>query len=111
MVELDGALIATVVGGTRPTAVAKAARALRRRVELARSMLLLMTPSLGLVPGASIPSSTWRLVHEDPHILIVNKGPGLLTVPGRGPGKEDSLVTRLREAGYSEIEHVPHRAF
>ena len=68
-----------------------------------------MTP-LGLVPGASLPSSSWSIVHEDPHLLIVDKGSGLLTVPGRGEGKEDSLVTRLRTAGYSEVEHVPHRA-
>lgn len=35
-------------------------------------------------------------VHADKALLVVNKPSGLLSVPGRGPGKEDCLVARVR---------------
>ncbi len=41
---------------------------------------------------------TWSLVHEDPHLLVVNKPSGLLSVPGRGPDKQDCLWTQVRGA-------------
>lgn len=36
------------------------------------------------------------ICHQDDHLLIVNKPAGLLAVPGRGPGKQDCLLTRLQ---------------
>ncbi len=39
---------------------------------------------------------TLDIVYQDPHIIIVNKDAGLLSVPGRGPQKRDSVETRLR---------------
>ena len=42
-----------------------------------------------LVPGASLLSSTYKVLHSDDALLVVDKGAGLLTVPGRGEGKED----------------------
>ena len=61
------------------------------------------------VPGASLPHATWRPVLVEPELLVVDKGAGLLTVPGRGEGKADCLVSRLQAAGFPEIQHVPHR--
>jgi tRNA pseudouridine32 synthase/23S rRNA pseudouridine746 synthase len=46
-----------------------------------------MTPSL---PTPSVP-----LVYQDDALLIANKPSGLLTVPGRGPEKQDCLINRL----------------
>jgi tRNA pseudouridine32 synthase / 23S rRNA pseudouridine746 synthase len=34
---------------------------------------------------------------EDAHLLVVNKPPGLLAVPGRGPDKQDCLLHRLQD--------------
>lgn len=36
------------------------------------------------------------VVFEDAHLLVVNKPSGLLSVPGRGPDKQDCLWTRLQ---------------
>lgn len=35
------------------------------------------------------------IVWQDADLLVVNKPPGLLTVPGRGPDKQDCLINRL----------------
>lgn len=37
----------------------------------------------------------YELLHEDPHLLVVSKDCGLLTVPGIGPEKADCLIARL----------------
>lgn len=36
-----------------------------------------------------------EILWQDEHLLVVNKPPGLLTVPGRGPEKQDCLINRL----------------
>ncbi|MEH7828598.1 RluA family pseudouridine synthase [Gemmobacter denitrificans] len=36
------------------------------------------------------------ILHRDDAILVVNKPAGLLSVPGKDPGKEDCLIERLR---------------
>jgi tRNA pseudouridine32 synthase/23S rRNA pseudouridine746 synthase len=36
------------------------------------------------------------ILHEDPHLLVVDKACGLLTVPGIGPDKADCLIARLQ---------------
>ena len=61
------------------------------------------------VPGASSPSATWCAVHVDETLLVVDKGAGLLTVPGRDPSKADCLLSRMRAAGYPEVSHAAHR--
>ncbi|UTF60167.1 RluA family pseudouridine synthase [Gilvimarinus sp. DA14] len=38
---------------------------------------------------------TLEILWQDDHLLVVNKPPGLLTVPGRGPEKQDCLINRL----------------
>ncbi len=37
-----------------------------------------------------------EIIYEDSTIVIVNKPGGLLSVPGRGPDKQDCVVTRIR---------------
>ncbi len=44
------------------------------------------------VPTAEQP----RILHADHEILVVEKPAGLLSVPGKGPGREDCLINRLR---------------
>ena len=39
--------------------------------------------------------SAW-LRYQDDHLLVVDKPAGLLAVPGRGPDKQDCLITRLQ---------------
>ena len=36
------------------------------------------------------------ILFEDTHFLIVDKPSGLLTTPGRGPDKQDCLITRIQ---------------
>jgi tRNA pseudouridine32 synthase/23S rRNA pseudouridine746 synthase len=42
------------------------------------------------------PSPGFRLLHEDAHLLVLDKECGLLTVPGIGPEKADCLIARLQ---------------
>lgn len=37
------------------------------------------------------------IIHQDEHLLVVNKPSGLLSVPGRGPDKQDCLINRVLE--------------
>ncbi|WP_049721454.1 RluA family pseudouridine synthase [Gilvimarinus polysaccharolyticus] len=43
----------------------------------------------------SSPTTSVPLVYEDSAFIIANKPSGLLTVPGRGPEKQDCLINRL----------------
>lgn len=40
--------------------------------------------------------TTLSLIHEDAHLLVVNKPPGLLSVPGRGDDKHDCVSARVQ---------------
>lgn len=40
---------------------------------------------------------TLRILYHDAAIVVVDKPGGLLAVPGRGPGKEDSVASRIRQ--------------
>lgn len=44
------------------------------------------------------------IVYADAAIVVVNKPGGLLSVPGRGPEKEDSVVRRLRRRNPAMID-------
>ncbi|MBI6630110.1 RluA family pseudouridine synthase [Pontibaca salina] len=48
------------------------------------------------------PDTPLHILHEDAHLIAVNKPSGLLTVPGKGPALRDCLIERLREM-YPEI--------
>ncbi|HET6828113.1 MAG TPA: hypothetical protein VFH35_05515, partial [Ramlibacter sp.] len=42
-------------------------------------------------PGAQL-----ALLHADEHLVVADKPAGLLSVPGRGAGKEDCLASRVQ---------------
>lgn len=44
------------------------------------------------------PTSPLDILHTDHEVLVVNKPPGLLSVPGKGPELADCLIARLAEA-------------
>jgi tRNA pseudouridine32 synthase/23S rRNA pseudouridine746 synthase len=48
-----------------------------------------------------------ELIHQDRSLLVLNKPSGLLSVPGRGEDKQDSLLTRARKR-FADAECV-HR--
>ncbi|MEM9343841.1 MAG: RluA family pseudouridine synthase [Pseudomonadota bacterium] len=43
------------------------------------------------------PTEPLDILHADHEVLVVNKPPGLLSVPGKGPDLADCLVSRLAE--------------
>jgi tRNA pseudouridine32 synthase/23S rRNA pseudouridine746 synthase len=43
------------------------------------------------------PALAPTLVHEDPHLLVLSKPSGLLSVPGLGPDKQDCLSGRAQQ--------------
>jgi tRNA pseudouridine32 synthase/23S rRNA pseudouridine746 synthase len=58
-------------------------------------------------PYIAPPDRGLDIIHVDDALLVVNKPSGLLSVPGRGAGKEDCLVSRV-QAVYPEALSV-HR--
>jgi len=46
---------------------------------------------------SSMPFTMLEIIHNDAALLAVNKPPGLLTVPGRGPEKQDCCYHRMLE--------------
>ena len=44
----------------------------------------------------SPPTDPLRILHEDAHIVVVDKPEGLLSVPGKGPELADCLLSRLQ---------------
>ncbi|NLA75311.1 MAG: RluA family pseudouridine synthase [Deltaproteobacteria bacterium] len=47
---------------------------------------------------------TWlEILYSDQFIVVVNKPEGLLSVPGKGPGKQDCLANRIRDMFDSSI--------
>jgi 23S rRNA-/tRNA-specific pseudouridylate synthase len=116
------AIFRTAISGPRaamatreagPCKAVPAARALLAALWFGASAAGMCLPASARPPGvdtgASLPSATWRVVHCDDSLLVVDKGAGLLTVPGVGPAKADCLLSRLEAAGYSTAGHAPHR--
>ena len=44
-----------------------------------------------------------RILYEDSVLVVIDKPGGMLSVPGRGPERQDSVVTRLRQTRTSCI--------
>lgn len=42
------------------------------------------------------PDNGLDIIHADEYLLVVNKPAGLLSVPGRGPEKQDCLISRVQ---------------
>ena len=51
-------------------------------------------------------SQDW-IIFEDKNILVVNKPSGLLSVPGRGLDKQESLISHLNT--YTDTALIVHR--
>jgi tRNA pseudouridine32 synthase/23S rRNA pseudouridine746 synthase len=49
------------------------------------------------------PDTPLQFVHEDAQILVMDKPAGLLTVPGKLEGRQDSLITRLQAARWDAL--------
>ena len=77
---------------------ATASHAQRRRIQL----------SAAKDDGATLPGATYEIIHEDDDILVVDKGAGLLFVPGRQPHKHDSLISRIQMT-HGDAVGVAHR--
>ena len=77
---------------------ATATHARRRRIQL----------SAAKDDGATLPGATYEVPHEDDDILVVDKGAGLLFVPGRQPHKHDSLISRIQMTHGDDVG-VAHR--
>ena len=77
---------------------APATHARRRRIQL----------SAAKDDGATLPGATYEILHEDDDILVVDKGAGLLFVPGRQPHKADSLISRIQMT-HGDAVGVAHR--
>ena len=43
-----------------------------------------------------------QIIHLDADLIVINKPPGLLSVPGRGPDKQDCVLHRLHAVGHPE---------
>jgi tRNA pseudouridine32 synthase/23S rRNA pseudouridine746 synthase len=41
-------------------------------------------------------SGPFSVIYEDEHLLVLNKPSGLLSIPGRGPDKQDCLLARVQ---------------
>ncbi|CPR16949.1 bifunctional tRNA pseudouridine(32) synthase/23S rRNA pseudouridine(746) synthase RluA [Brenneria goodwinii] len=54
------------------------------------------------------PTDPWlHILYQDRHIMVVNKPSGLLSVPGRAPEHQDSVMSRI-QADYPDAQSV-HR--
>jgi tRNA pseudouridine32 synthase/23S rRNA pseudouridine746 synthase len=62
-------------------------------------------PDPSLIPDFAYdpPDTPLHFLHEDAAILVMDKPAGLLTVPGRLPGRQDSLITRLQAARWDAL--------
>lgn len=49
------------------------------------------------------PDVPLAILHEDRHIIVVDKPAGLLSVPGKLEGRQDCLVTRLQAARWDAL--------
>lgn len=57
-----------------------------------------MTPAASSTLSYHPPSGLPHVLHEDAQVLVVDKPPGLLSVPGRLPQHHDSAFLRLKAA-------------
>ena len=47
-------------------------------------------------PSSGIPEKVFSLIHVDRSLLVAHKPTRLLSVPGRGPDKQDCLISRIQ---------------
>ena len=56
-----------------------------------------MTSQLPPINYRPPPHTGLDILFQDPSLLVLNKPSGLLSVPGRGPDKQDSLAWRVQQ--------------
>ena len=66
-----------------------------------------MPQNCGVNPGAIALADSVDVLWQDQHMALVLKPSGILSVPGRGPDKQDCLSARLARAGLPSM--VVHR--
>ena len=49
------------------------------------------------------PNTRLNVLHQDDHILVVDKPAGLLSVPGKLAGRQDCLITRLQAVHWDAL--------
>lgn len=76
-------------------------------VVMNHSLLPAMTPNSGVEPAAIALADGVGVLWQDEHMALVLKPSGMLSVPGRGPDKQDCLSARLARAGLPSM--VVHR--
>ena len=61
--------------------------------------------SASLIPDFAYdpPDTPLRFLHEDAQILVLDKPPGLLSVPGKLANRQDCLITRLQAARWDAL--------
>ena len=69
--------------------------------------LLMELNIFGLIQAQRRANNLIDIIHKDEHLLVVNKPPGLLSVPGKSLDKQDCLINRLHSK-FSELL-VVHR--
>lgn len=50
-----------------------------------------------------------QVIHQDDHLMIINKPASLLTIPGRSPDKQDCVWSRLRAEHPEQEIYLVHR--
>ncbi|MGK0673876.1 MAG: RluA family pseudouridine synthase [Halothiobacillaceae bacterium] len=59
-----------------------------------------------MITDPAIPLPGYNVLYEDEDLLVVDKPSRMLTQPGVGPGKDDSLITRIqRELPQARVVH------
>ncbi|MGL5008542.1 MAG: RluA family pseudouridine synthase [Paracoccaceae bacterium] len=53
------------------------------------------------------PNTPLQILHEDAHLIVLDKPAGLLSVPGKLANRQDCLITRLQAARWNAL--VVHR--
>nr|WP_081444897.1 RluA family pseudouridine synthase [Blastopirellula marina] len=47
--------------------------------------------------GTAVTDREWKVLHQDEHLIVLDKPSGLLSVPGRGADKYDSLAVQVAD--------------
>jgi tRNA pseudouridine32 synthase/23S rRNA pseudouridine746 synthase len=61
-------------------------------------MMAGMTAQNNDLAGNGLPQEGLQVLYEDACLLVLNKPAGLLSVPGKGPDKQDCLSSRVQQA-------------
>lgn len=66
---------------------------------------MILVIMLNSLMGKANSEKLLNIVHTDPGFVVIDKPSGLLSVPGRGPEKKDSVITRVKQMFPETIEN------